>query len=117
MTGDLPDWTKSIAVSVGVGSAPAFWAGRTGKYEDTSFVTGESPRVLDVNTDLGRNAHDGYFINDGPGTILLEISDDGLIYGAQHTIKGDEVFSLGKLDIDRIRLTWVSDSAYRCLVI
>jgi len=117
MGDDLPDWTRSIAAQVGVGQAPAYWEGRTGKYEDTSFVVAETGRVLDVNTDLGRNAHDGYFINDGPGTILLEISDDGLIYGAQHTIKGDEVFGLGKLDIDRMRLTWVSNSAYRCLVI
>lgn len=117
MTDDLPDWTKSIAAQVGVGQAPAYWEGRTGKYEDTAFVTAETGRVLDVNADLGRNAHDGYFINDGPGNILLEISDDGLIYGALHTIKGDEIISLSKLDIDSIRLTWVSDSAYRCLVI
>lgn len=92
-------------------------SGRTFKYEDTSFVTGESPRTLDVNTDLGRNAVDGYFINDGDGNLLIEFSDDGTSYGEQHTIKKGEVVDLENLDIDSIRLTWVSNSAYRILVI
>lgn len=117
MAGDLPDWTKSISGDVGIGHEPAYWEGRTGTYEDTLFETGETGRVLDVNTDLGRNAHDGYFICDGGGDIKVEISDDGLIYGGLHTLKSGEMLGFSKLDIDRIRLTWVSDSAYRCLVV
>lgn len=114
---DLPDWTRSIAAQVGVGQAPAYWEGRTGTYEDTAFETGDTGLVLDVNADLGRNAHDGYFINDGPGDIKVEISDDGLIYGGLHTLKGDEMLSFDKLDVDSIRLTWVTNSAYRVLVV
>jgi hypothetical protein len=117
MTNDLPDWTRSVSVQVDVDSPPAFWPGRTKEYEDTSFVTGESPRVLDVLTDLGRNGHDGYIVNDGDGDIKLEISDDGTSYGGQHTIEKDEVFDLYMLDIAKIRLTWVADSSYRVLVV
>ena len=115
--GDLPDWTRNIAGDVGVGHAPAFWEGRTGRYEDASFEMSDSQAVLDINTDLGRNAHDGYFINDGAGDIKVSISDDGIIYGGSHTIKAGEVLELLKLDIDRIRLTWVANCGYRCLVV
>ena len=117
MTNDLPDWTRSVSVQVDMDSPASFWAGRTKAYEDTSFVTGESPRVLDVLTDLGRNGHDGYMVNDGNGDIKVEISDDGTTYGGQHTIKKDEIFDFYMLDIAKIRLTWVADSAYRMLVV
>lgn len=91
--------------------------GRSFGYEDTSFVTGDSPIVLDVNTDLGRNATDGNIINDGDGNILVEISNNGTNYGFQHTLqKGDEL-ELTNLNVDKIRLTWVSDSSYRILVV
>lgn len=91
--------------------------GRTFVYEDTSFVTGESPRVLDVNTDLGRNSVDGYIINDGTGNILVEFSDNGTNYGGQHTLQKGEVIDLKNLNIDSIRLIWVSNSSYRILVV
>ncbi len=91
--------------------------GRTFKYEDTNFQTGESPITLDVNTDLGRNGVDGYIINDGSGNILIEFSNNGTNYGSQHTIQKGEVIDLENLDIDSIRLTWVADSGYRILVV
>ena len=94
-----------------------YWLGRTRSYEDTSFVTGDSPKVLDVNEDLKHNAHDGYMVCDGAGNITLEISDDGLEYGEEHTIKQDEIVDFFMLDIDKIRLTWIANSAYRILVI
>ncbi len=117
MTKDLPDWTRSVSVQVDVNSPPTYWPGRTFGYEDTSFVTGESPRVLDVNADLGRNAHDGYIVNDGAGDIKIEFSDDGTSWGGQHTLKKDEIFDLFMLDIAKIRLTWVADCGYRVLVV
>ena len=90
--------------------------GRSVAYEDTSFVSADSPAVLDVNTDLGNNGGGGYIINDGKGSIKIEISDDGTNYGGQHTLKNGEKLSFNGLSIDRIRLTWVSDSSYRVLV-
>ena len=98
-------------------TTPGVIKGRTFKYEDASFVTGESPATHDVNTDLGRNGVDGYIICDGDGDIKVEISDDGTNYGSQHTLKSGDILDLKNLDIDRIRVTWVSNSAYRTLVV
>jgi hypothetical protein len=91
--------------------------GRSVSYEDTSFLTGDSPAVHDVNTDLGRNGRDGYVVNDGAGNFTVEISDDGTNYGGAHTLKIGEVLKLGGVDIDKIRVTWVANSAYRIFVI
>jgi uncharacterized protein YdeI (BOF family) len=90
--------------------------GRSVSYEDTSFVTGDSPVVLDVNTDLSRNGRDGYVANDGSGNFTVEISDDGSSYGGVHTIKEGEVLRIKGMDIDKIRISWVADSAYRVFV-
>lgn len=85
-------------------------------YEDTSFVTGDSPVVLDVFTDIGRIGHTGYIVNDGAGNILVEISSNGSDYGGQHTLKVGEILNLDNLKIKKMRLTWVSDSAYRVFI-
>lgn len=85
-------------------------------YEDTNFASGDSPAVLAVNTDLGRNGYKGYFINDGPGDIQVEISNDGTIYGGTHTVRGGEQLALDDLNIAKIRLTFVDPTEYRCLV-
>ncbi len=90
--------------------------GRTVSYEDTSFVTGDSPIVLDINTDLGKSGDGGYVTNDGLGNIKVEISDNGTNYGGVHTLKTGETMSLNGMFISKIRLTWVSDSSYRVLV-
>lgn len=90
--------------------------GRSVSYEDTSFVTGDSPIVLDVNTDLSRNGRDGYLVNDGVGNFTVEISDDGTNYGGTHTIKAGEILKLKGVDIDKIRITWISNSSYRSAI-
>jgi len=82
-------------------------------YEDTNFVTGDSPQTHDFNSDAGRNATDGYIICDGPGNIKVDYSRDGITFGEQWTMKKGEKVSLLRLDIDKIRITWVADSAYR----
>ena len=92
-------------------------AGLTQEYEDTSFVTGDSPVTLDVNTDLGRNAVDGYIINDGPGNFTIAFSDDGTNYGGEHTLRTRERVNLKNLNIDKIRITWILDSSYRVAVV
>ena len=112
--------TKSFGLVNSLGHQvvqPGVIEGRTFKYEDASFVTGESPRTLDVNTDLGRNAVDGYITCDGPGNILVEISDDGATYGGQHTLKVEDTLDLKNINVDSIRIAWVTDSAYRIMVV
>lgn len=117
MATGLPDWMSSVGVEVATAAYSSYWEGRTFAYEDDSFETGDSPRSLDVNTDLGRNAHDGYIMNDGPGKLKAQFSDDGVDFGGIHTIKSGEPMGLGKLDIDKIKLIWVADTAYRILVV
>ncbi len=82
-------------------------------YEDASFATGDSPQTHDFNSDASRNAVDGYIICDGPGNIQVDISRDGISYGAKWTMKKGERVNLQHFNIDKIRITWVSDSAYR----
>jgi hypothetical protein len=87
-----------------------FIHGRDKSYEDTEFTAGETGRVLDLNTDLGRNGHDGYIKVDtsaaaATGDLLVEISNDGATYGTQKTLKNGDTLRLEKYDIDSIRLT------------
>jgi hypothetical protein len=124
MAKGAPDWTTStLGASVEDGvlitgvPAVAFWKGKTKSYEDTSFVEADSPKTLDVYTDLGRHGHAGYIVNDGAGDIIVEIEDPDAGWGGQHTLEEDEVFDLYMLDIKQIRLTWVANSAYRVMVV
>ena len=82
-------------------------------YEDTSFETGDSPQTHDFYTDSGKRAVDGYIINDGPGDIQVDYSRDGINYGDKWIMKKGERASLVRLDIHKIRITWVSNSSYR----
>lgn len=87
-------------------------------FEDTNFVTGDSPITLDINTALGRNATNTQVINDGPGSFTIESSTDGAAFGDPITIKAsDPPFCYEDIDIDSIRITWVADSAYRVIAI
>lgn len=88
-------------------------SGRSKAYEDTSFVSGDSPITRDINTDLGRNSRTGYIICDGAGNILVELSGDGTNYGTQFTMKNNEKVNLDGMSIDSIKITHSADSAYR----
>ena len=85
-------------------------------YEDTNFTVADSPRILNVQTDLHRVAHDGYIINDGIGDISFELSNDGITYGGKHTLKKEFIDFTGRT-ISKIRLTWIADCGYRILVV
>ncbi|KKL88313.1 hypothetical protein LCGC14_1925940 [marine sediment metagenome] len=101
-----------------VESFPRSLSGRPVPYEDTNFTVGESPVTLDVNTDLGRNAVEGYIACDGPGDIIVTISDDGASFSSNITLKAHEVFDLQFLDVDQIKITHSgTDSAYRVVVV
>jgi hypothetical protein len=86
-------------------------------YEDTAFLVADSPVTLDVYTDLSHYVQDGYIICDGAGDIQVDVTRDGLIYGDKWTMKSGEKVSLLRMDIKKIRLTAVSNSAYRVNVI
>lgn len=89
-------------------------------FEDTSFVLADSPVTLDVNAALGRNATEFELINDGPGTFTVALSNDGAVFGDEYTMKAGETYSeriSENLSVDSIRLTHVTDSAFRCLAV
>ena len=88
-----------------------------GTFKDTSFIEADSPVTLDVNTALSRNATKFTVINDGNGDFTVSISNDGSVFGDEHTMKNGEVYSLDNISIDSIRITWIADSAYRVVVI
>src|SRR3990167_2829687 len=67
--------------------------GRSIAYEDTNFIAGDSPVVLSINTDLGKNGDKGFIANDGPGNFTIEISDNGTNYGSLHTLKTGETLN------------------------
>ena len=85
-------------------------------FEDTSFVTGDSPVTLDCKTALGRNAVSGYVINDGVGNFTIATTPDGTNYGDEGTLKKNESYHFTDASIDSIRITWVADSSYRVAV-
>ncbi len=91
--------------------------GRYKTYIDTSFVTGDSPVTLDVNTDLGRDGRELRVLNDGAGNFTVAVSNDGITYSDEWTMKTGETLSLSDVRIDSVRITWVADSSYRVLVI
>ncbi len=100
------DISRSIFVRLTTGIPVAF--------EDTSFVSGDSPATHDVNAALGRNGRHGYIVNDGPGDITVNISEDnGGSWSSNITIKSGDVLSLDGMNVDQIKMTWVSNSAYR----
>jgi hypothetical protein len=89
--------------------------GNTVSYENEDFTVADTASVLDFFADLGRFAHEGYFTNDGPGDIKIELSFDGSVYGGMHTLRGGDSVSFQNLSISRARLTHVDDCGFRCL--
>jgi len=77
---------------------------------------GDSPVVIDAYTDLGHYVQDGYIIVDS-GELQCDVTRDGISYGDKFTIKSGEKVSFLRMDIKKIRLTHVSDSAYRINII
>jgi hypothetical protein len=86
-------------------------------FDDDPFETGDSPATIDINgSTLGRNATEGYVINDGAGNIKVELSPDGTFTQAaenQIILKKNEILKWGDISVDSIEITWVADSAYR----
>ena len=87
------------------------------QYDSSSFTAGDSPAILDVQTDLGAQILTCVLIVDGPGDIAISNSNDG---GATF---GPDFFQKAHEDIDailsgtrQIKLTHTGvDSSYRVL--
>lgn len=86
-------------------------------FEDTDFVTGESPAILDFNGALDRNATKGSIINDGPGDFTVAFSIDGANFGDAIRLEINESIQFDKLSVNSIQITWVANSAYRVVAI
>ncbi len=86
-------------------------------FEDTNFVLGDSPASLDCNAALGRNATQFSIQNDGPGNFTVSISLDGSLFGNEKTVKSGEVYAIDALSIDTVRVTFVSNSSYRMVIL
>lgn len=84
---------------------------------DASFLVGDSPATLDLNTALGRNATEFMVINDGAGQFTVSISNDGISFGNEHTMNNGETYSLDAISVNSIRITHVADSSYRVIAI
>ena len=81
--------------------------------EDANFVAGDSPKIIDVTTEISSNNGFLCLKNDGPGDILLSLSLDGTTYGDDIRIKSTEYKQCG-LPIKKIKITHTgTDSAYR----
>ncbi|RMD52004.1 hypothetical protein D6827_00935 [Candidatus Parcubacteria bacterium] len=82
-------------------------------FEDASFVSADSPVVLDFNTSLGRNAQSVLIINDGTGEFTFAWSSDGVNFSDEIRLKAHEYREYEDASIYSLRITWVADSAYR----
>lgn len=109
-------WASSVTAStVKTSASPLSVVNKS--YEGTLTV-GVSPLVIDFNTDAGRNSVDGWITNDGPGSMSVAFSRDGITYGDNWTmLSGENTHFLG-FDIDSLRLTHSgTDGAYRIVLI
>lgn len=88
-------------------------------YSDSSFVAGDSPTILDVFNDFSpkRITYNGEIDCDGPGDILVALSEDGTTYGDDVIVKSSEQLDIRTHIVKKIRITHSgTDSAYRARV-
>lgn len=83
---------------------------------DTSFSLIDSPVTLDANTTLGQNSIDGFIINNGTGRLTYQISKDGAAFDDSINLEPHMGHSLRDLDIDSIKITWVTDTSYELVL-
>lgn len=69
-----------------------------------------------VDAAPSRNAHYGYLINDGPGDLQVYWSYNGIDFGGIHTVKQGEQISFDGFAVNQLKLRWVTDTAYRILL-
>lgn len=112
------EWVKAKADSLGNQLVSIFPVNRVPlSFEDTAFVVGESPATLDINNAYGENGREFSVINDGAGDFTVAISNDGSAFSSEHTVKNGEVYELKDISLDSIRITHVTNSAYRAVAL
>lgn len=81
-------------------------------FEDQSFVTGDSPRTVDINAALGRNSSNVTLHIHGTGDVQIELSTDGVTFGTAFRGISGSAYSFSPYSVDSIRLTWIADTKY-----
>lgn len=80
---------------------------------ETTVAAVGTPNNELVNASLGKNAVTGYFINDGPGNLLVQISVDGTNFSTQFTMIPNQTVNFAE-EIFTLRIdTSVAGTAYR----
>ena len=79
---------------------------------DLSFVTGDSPITLNIKTTLGRRANEGYIHNFGSGALSFSLSANGTDFGNEIYLPIGDRFLFDRMNVSKIRLTWVADTSY-----
>lgn len=87
--------------------------GTPAPFEDDNFIEGSSGIVLEINNVLERNAISVSIINDGPGDFTVSFSTDGINWGQEITWKSGDSRDFYRLSVHSLRMTWISNSAYR----
>lgn len=117
--GAIASSLSTIATSVATTPAPATLGAIYYSFQDASFVTGDSPQISDINAKLGRNSVSGYICNDDSADyISFEISQvAATTYLDAIVLLAGDCFALDGLNVDKIRVTWNADAAYRVFAI
>lgn len=105
------DTLAGVLVALGgtsVGTNPKFW-------ENTAFVTGDSPVTIDVNTAIGKNAVNIEIKNVGQGQLNFQLSSDGTNYGDIITLGLEEAYIDETGSVDSVKLIWVANTSYKVL--
>ena len=85
----------------------SFLSGRP--FVDEANVVAGTPVIELIVTDpvqgLGRNAHTGFIVNDGPNNLQVELSNDGVTFAPIITVIPNQILDLDKEDMYTIRLS------------
>ena len=81
--------------------------------QESTLTAIVSPVTIDVNGSLGHKGNRGYVACDS-GTLSLQVSQNGTVYGTAFTINTGEKFDLSGCEVSSLKLTRIaSDAAYR----
>lgn len=87
-------------------------------FEALTFMVGDSPALINLNLDLGRNGTQFTFINNGPGALDIEHSNNGVDFGGKFRLKADGVYAPKDVVMHTFRITHTgADSSYNGLFI
>lgn len=92
-----------------------FLASRPFVLESNIPLTLASPHDVLIVTDptqgLGRNAHTGFIVNDGPNNLQVQLSNDGTTFAPIITVIPNQILDLSDEDMYTIRLSVAAGNA------